>query len=585
MGPSAGYPQAANTDQSLSAWHHSLVTHGIPAVGAQLPLLGSLHTGAAAAPAAAPGMIPTIALPSPFAALLVSPVSRVETKQSPVASPAQEAACRQRKAREAQVKKDAVAKAEAERSRCHLHKKPKDNCKFCQRHKEYVAQETEKREAAKERFIKHVRSGRGKSDSASSSSTDPVEFANPKSFGFSPMLQSHIVESSHFKALLGLKTVEEVMTEISTYADTLEPHVHNSNTIPSALFCCIYRFMTMSINTGQLKRLIEHEHNVFIRCAGFLLIRFGLAPEQLWSWLGEYVLDEQEIPASGKECEAGAGRTIGEFVESLLTQERYFSAVLPRVTSATKRLLEPKLAQVPQDRLRSKANQRLLDVYREPGIRVEVLVEDEWREGDTVELYAEVGTLKHRPKIRIRFDASSACRADGDCEAEAEEVVVQLGRIILTDKRCNSQRSRRNSRSRSPSGRYDLSRHRGKSGTELLEDVRRRSQDIAVCSAGKDYAKRPVSFQVALPMDHGNAYTGLTQDGAHSHDRRLANRADFERERPFSSEPTTRSREQSVEYQQRMRQLYEKYGAARTVVSEDESKRRDIEGPDVVRLG
>lgn len=478
----------------------------------------------------------------------------------------------QRKAKEEKARKEAEALEEAERRRCHLHKKPKDSCKFCKRHQEYVTKDKEDKAAAKEKFISTV--VKKPTPGRSESSQGPLELANPKTFGFPPMLQTHIVESTHFKTLMDFQTIEEITHEISGFVDSVEPYVQNSATVPSALFCCAYRLLTMGLTGGQLRRIIESEESAYIRCAGFLFVRFGMAPDQLWSWVGEYVLDDEELRLSGKDADAGS-TTIGEYVESLLTQERYFSTVLPRLPVAIKRTLEARLAQVPQDRRRTKANTRLSDVYRQRGVKIEACIgEGEWFPGETIELLAESSS---RPKLRVRIAQESG---------DEEEAVVHLGRVILADSRFSSRSSRgRRSRSRSPGG-VDWAREKGKSSAELLEEHRKREQERAVCSSGKEYARRPVSFQVALPMEQGNASKGLVQDETYmsQSERRSSNRNDHvDRSRSPDRASSARSREHSMEYQARMQQLFEKYGQAKRPT--EEKQRNDIEGPDVMRLG
>ncbi|CAK0798085.1 unnamed protein product [Prorocentrum cordatum] len=120
----------------------------------------------------------------------------------------------------------------------------------------------------------------------------------------------------------------------------------------------------------------------------------------------------------------------------------------------------------------------------------------------------------------------------------------------------------------------------GKSSSELLEEHRRRAQDRAVCTGGKkDYARRPVSFQVALPREQGSASHQLAQDETAVQPRRGA---DPRRDRSRSPELVRSAH--SAEYQDRMRRLFEKYGMARAATAE-EQKWRGIEGPDVLRLG
>jgi len=142
------------------------------------------------------------------------------------------------------------------------------------------------------------KSDRADEDGVEADKRGPLEIVNQKTFGFSPLLQTHIVESAHFKALLTLGTFEQLVEEMYQFADSLEPYMQNSGTIPSALFCCLYRLFTMGIDGRQLRHLIDNADNPYIRCTGFLFIRFGLPPEQLWSWLGEYVLDDEELRPS-----------------------------------------------------------------------------------------------------------------------------------------------------------------------------------------------------------------------------------------------------------------------------------------------
>merc|ERR1711957_303532 len=174
-----------------------------------------------------------------------------------------------------------------------------------------------------------------------------LEIQNLKTFGLSHLLQTHIVECAHYKALLGMETLAQFVEEMHQFADGIEPYMSNSATTPSALFCCLYRLFTMGIQAAQLRRLIDHMENPYVRCVGFLFIRFGLSPEALWGWLGEYLLDDEELrPTKDSEWRT----TIGEFVEGPLIQDKYYVTVLPRLPMSAKRNLEAKLAPITQYR-------------------------------------------------------------------------------------------------------------------------------------------------------------------------------------------------------------------------------------------
>lgn len=377
----------------------------------------------------------------------------------------------------------------------------------------------------------------------------------------------------HYKTLLEMSDVGQIIDEICEYADSVEPYMQAGTTMPSPLFICVYRFLSMGLAAHHLRSILEHEEAPLVRAAGFLFVRFGMPPEKLWHWLGEYVMDDEVFQPS-KASEERV--TIGEYVEGLLTQERISNTVLPRLPSSTKRTLELQLSQVPQCRKRLEANKRLFDIYEKQGVRVEAFCEDEWRRGETIFLN-EVSLA--RPKLRMKL-------IDENGES-AGEAVVSLGRVILTDPRFGPEQlgeaprrrdGRRRSRSRSAN--VDWAREKGKSSGELLEEHRRRAQDRAVCSGGKkDYARRPVSFQVALPMEQGSASHQLAQDETTFQSRKGA---DSRRDR--SRSPELARSAHSAEYQDRMRRLFEKYGMAKGATAEGQTW-KGIEGQDVLRLG
>mmetsp|Transcript_42564 Transcript_42564/g.121793 ORF Transcript_42564/g.121793 Transcript_42564/m.121793 type:complete len:616 (-) Transcript_42564:22-1869(-) len=591
----AGYPQAVVTDPVLDAWRAQFASQAAAAFQGS-PMGAMAH-------ATAPGLLPPGAVgglmgagglhgllqPMPAAMALLAPPSgsgdskNWEEAKKEAKSSAEEASTdRLRLSKEDRAKKEADAAAEAERRKCHLHKKPNGKCKFCQVYKDFVAKENEAKAVAKEKFTDSLK-GKMVRASEQGHTSGPLELVNNKNYGFPKILHTHVVESTHFKTLLDFQSIEEITHEIVGYADTVEPYVQNSTTVPSALFCCVYRLLTMNLTGGQLKRLLESEDSPLIRCAGFVAIRFGLPPEHIWNWFGEYILDDQEVPV-GK---GGGNTTIGEYVEGMMTQDHYFSTVLPRLPNVVKRHMESKLAQVSQERRRSKANRRVLDLFRERGARVEACVGDsEWRAGEVLEVLADTGTFASRPKVRVRFEHVA--------EGEREESLVHLGRVILAD----GGRSRRGgggrgrSRSRSPvAGGVDWSREKGKSSQELLEERRRTEQDRAVCSSGKEYSRRPVSFQVASVMEQGSHSKNLVRNEEGEERRRSGGSgggSGGQRQDPRDSSPDfeekKRKREQDAEYQGRMKQLFEKYGTAKSA-SSDASRRSDIEGPDVMRFG
>jgi len=471
---------------------------------------------------------------------------------------------RMKKLREERAQKEAAEQAKIESKRCHLHKKVNKKCKFCQKYQDFLDSLNEDKAAEREKFVAQIKKSDVKTNEqildADKDPTRPLEIVNNRTFGFSDMLRAHIVESAHFKTLMAMDSFEQVVEELLQYADTVEPYSQHSSQTPSCMMCCLYRLFEIDLKAPLLRQLLESTESPFIRCCGFLYIRFGLAPDQFWPWLGEYVLDEEEFrPTKDSESKS----TIGEFVEAILSQEKYYSTILPRLPASTKKGLEEKLAQVPQYRKRTQANNEYLHLYRARGTRVEACTRDdgEWHGGEAIKLDESTPS---RLKVLIRFDTG-------------EEVNVHLGKVILND-RSGSSKRRARSRSRSPRGDVDWARDKGRSLDELIEDLRNRDKERAVCTSRKNYSRRPQDFQLALPGEQGNAYSNLMREETQSSSStRPDGRSTRSPERMFGKQP-------SLEHQERMRQLFEKYGAAAR--KPEKTDYNDVIGtPDVMRLG
>merc|ERR1712078_326366 len=149
------------------------------------------------------------------------------------------------------------------------------------------------------------------------------------------------------------------------------------------------------------------------------------------------------------------------------------------------------------------------------------------------------------------------CRLEGS----NEEVVAHIGKIILRER---GRRGRSRSRSRSPHrGRSpDWSRHKGKSDVELVQDLRAKQRERAVCSTGKDYARKPIGFMsgLATKRDVGVASSRLREEETYA-PRQVEKRKQLTEEEEMERRKEERARlEMDRELQLRQQQLFEKYG-------------------------
>merc|ERR1712137_1411742 len=157
---------------------------------------------------------------------------------------------------------------------------------------------------------------------------------------------------------------------------------------------------------------------------------------------------------------------------------------------------------------------------------------------------------------------------------------VHIGKVILTDRRYQNHshggrlhggRSRSRSRDRT-----DWAREKGRSDKELIDELRFRDRERAVCSSGKEYARKPVGYKAAcaLPRDQGAASHRLMEEETFVPMKQVGRRSPSpgRQEQEFRKAP-------SAEHQARMQHLFEKYGMAKD--RDAASSRGDIDAPDV----
>ncbi|XP_030952945.1 pre-mRNA splicing factor SR-like 1 isoform X3 [Quercus robur] len=109
------------------------------------------------------------------------------------------------------------------------------------------------------------------------------------------VLCMNILSSDYFKELYRLKTYHEVIDEIYNQVDHVEPWMTGNCRGPSTAFCLLYKFFTMKLTVKQMHGLLKHTDSPYIRCIGFLYLRYAADPKTLWNWFEPYVKDEEVL--------------------------------------------------------------------------------------------------------------------------------------------------------------------------------------------------------------------------------------------------------------------------------------------------
>ncbi|CAN6331593.1 unnamed protein product [Urochloa humidicola] len=141
------------------------------------------------------------------------------------------------------------------------------------------------------------------------------------------VLCMNILSSEYFKELYRLKTYHEVIDEIYTCVEHVEPWMTGNCRGPSTAFCLLYKFFTMKLTVKQMHGLLKHPDSPYIRAIGFLYLRYVADPKTLWTWYEPYLRDDEEFSPGSN----GRVTTMGVYVRDLILGQYYFDSLLPRI--------------------------------------------------------------------------------------------------------------------------------------------------------------------------------------------------------------------------------------------------------------
>ena len=164
-------------------------------------------------------------------------------------------------------------------------------------------------------------------------------YGDPISGNLNLLILNNILSCQYFKESIALKTFPEVVQEIIENAFYVEAWAVGMSGVPSTLFCCLYKLMLLKLTENEVNFLKDNQ-NPYVRCTGFLFIRYLSDPKDLWERLSPYLDDEQGFtPRPDKKTVI----KIGEFVESLLLDYNYYGTRLPRIPTTIEREIKAKM--------------------------------------------------------------------------------------------------------------------------------------------------------------------------------------------------------------------------------------------------
>jgi pre-mRNA-splicing factor 38B len=188
---------------------------------------------------------------------------------------------------------------------------------------------------------------------------------------------------------------------------------HQSKT-PSSAFCLLLRLLTLRCSEHQMRLLLNHKDSPYIRCVGFLYLRYACEPSQLLKWIQPYFFDDAKVRV--RFHVKAPEISIGYFVRSLFQDLDYFGTRLPRLPLIVERDLEVRLRQADQMEERAKkhiSNPRTMDYLYTIGNRIRAQYEDDenplaWYDAvidRVITADPETGASLCRPKFVVTFSS------------------------------------------------------------------------------------------------------------------------------------------------------------------------------------
>jgi len=158
--------------------------------------------------------------------------------------------------------------------------------------------------------------------------------------------------------------------------------------------------------------MLNHVDSPYIRCIGFLYLRYGTNPADIWERFHPYLYDDEPVRLSTKITVPEV--TVGKFVRNLLTDMEYFGTLLPRFPVAVERDIKVKLMQaekIEERALRHLQDRRVMSFFETIGSRIQALYGDKdnpvtWYDGvvdRVVRTDDETGAKLSRPKFLVTF--------------------------------------------------------------------------------------------------------------------------------------------------------------------------------------
>lgn len=127
--------------------------------------------------------------------------------------------------------------------------------------------------------------------------------------------------------------------------------------------------------------ILQHPDSPYIRCIGFLYLRYVADPNTLYTkWFQPFLYDVEEVQIEANRNKRSKFRNVGDYVRFLLTDMNYFSTLLPRLPVSIQREVQVKLVMEEEIYHRAKrhdSNMKTMEYFKTIGSRVQAMYGDD----------------------------------------------------------------------------------------------------------------------------------------------------------------------------------------------------------------
>ncbi|KAJ8613356.1 hypothetical protein CTAYLR_002259 [Chrysophaeum taylorii] len=182
-------------------------------------------------------------------------------------------------------------------------------------------------------------------------------YGNKETFNLNPLLANCVLNHDYSRKLWEMgDSFTALLEEARDKVTHVEPWQQGTQRTPSTAFCVLVRMFQLGLREGHLRALLSDQKPA-VRCMAYLYLRYVMPPAQLWKWCEPGLYDDTTQTAT--LCGA-ATSTVSSWLRDLLTDQKYFGTILPRIPVKIEREMQVKMMLLEESVERATKNQRIV---------------------------------------------------------------------------------------------------------------------------------------------------------------------------------------------------------------------------------